>query len=375
MPVYDRRNPFLSKIISRALLNKPGCTRETWHFVLDLQGSDMEYTPGDSVGIIPENDPKKVEKIIQALAAKGTEEIDDGKGQKYTFRDYLLRKANLAHPTKKLFQEIAAVKKDAFEKLLEKENEEALKLYLAQVDVEELVSEQQVQFEPTIFCKLLAPLLPRLYSIASAKSCVGHEVHLTVARARYHIDSKERRGICSHFLCDLANENEASIPLYLQPTRDFCLPQNDATPIIMIGPGTGVAPFRAFMQERISRDAPPRKCWLFFGFLNLKNDFFYEECWYAMVNSGMLSVYVAFSRDQEEKIYVQDRMWQKREEFWQWLTNGAVIYVCGDASRMAKDVDHMLHTIAQSEGKLDEIGARDFVKALRLEKRYIKDVY
>ena len=375
MPAYDRHNPFLSKIISRSRLNNAGCSRETWHFILDLQDSDIEYAPGDSVGIIPENDPKKVEKIIKELAATGDEIVDDGKGQKYTFRDYLRRKANLAHPTRKLFQEIALLKKGALEKLLEKENEEALKKYLTQVDVEELIAEQQVQFEPTLFCKLLAPLLPRLYSIASAKSCVGHQVHLTVARVRYQIDSKERRGICSHFLCDLANENEASVPLYLQPTRDFRLPQNDATPIIMIGPGTGVAPFRSFMQERISRGAPSGKCWLFFGERNRKTDFFYEECWNKMIASGMLQVDVAFSRDQEEKIYVQDRMWQKKEEFWQWLVNGAVIYVCGDASRMAKDVDHTLHKIAQSEGKLDEIGARDFIKALRLEKRYIKDVY
>jgi sulfite reductase (NADPH) flavoprotein alpha-component len=214
-----------------------------------------------------------------------------------------------------------------------------------------------------------------LYSIASSKKYVGDELHLTVARVRYTIDGREKRGICSHFLCDLAAENVPTVPVYLQQTRDFRLPIDDKVPIIMIGPGTGVAPFRAFMQERISKNAHSGKNWLFFGERNRATDFFYEEYWTELVSSGILRLDTAFSRDQQEKVYVQNRMWDAKEEFWKWLQDGAIIYVCGDASHMAKDVDLCLHKIVESEGKLDATGARDYVKVLRHEKRYIRDVY
>jgi sulfite reductase (NADPH) flavoprotein alpha-component len=200
-------------------------------------------------------------------------------------------------------------------------------------------------------------------------------VHLTVARVQYQVSGKERRGVCSHFLCDQMDVENQKVGVYLQSTRDFRLPPSAEIPIIMIGPGTGVAPFRAFMQERMKKCVSYDKNWLFFGERHSKTDFFYEDFWKELVTARVLRLDLAFSRDQEEKIYVQNRMWEKKEDFWKWLENGAVIYVCGNASHMAKDVDAMLHAIVESEGKMPSDKAREFVKKLRHDKRYIRDVY
>jgi sulfite reductase (NADPH) flavoprotein alpha-component len=381
IPAYDRHNPFISKIKERYVLNKPGASRETWHFVLDLKGSHIQYEPGDSIGIIPQNDPIKIEKILSYFGKRDDEEVEDSKGRKTSFSEFITYKTNLAHAPKKLLIELVnyqsdVEKKEKLIKLLEKENESALKEYLASFDLEELLAEYDVTSLPCqLFVKLIQPLLPRLYSIASSPHLCRDEVHLTVARVRYHIHGKERRGVCSHFLCDVTKENEPNVAVYLQPTKDFRLPKNDDVPIIMIGPGTGVAPFRSFMQERYFRKAPVGKSWLFFGERNGKTDYFYEEFWDELVSLGLLQIDTAFSRDQGHKVYVQDRLWEKRAELFRWLQEGSIVYVCGDASKMAKDVDHMLHKIIEHEGKLNQEGAREYMKNLRFEKRYIRDVY
>lgn len=358
--MYDRHNPFLAKIKSRHVLNKEGASRETWHFVLDIHGSHIEYEPGDSIAIFPQNDHTKVMKILSYLDCSGQEMV--GHTDLYNL---LLKKVNLSQPTKKLIQ--------ALNHQVSFESDEAIKHYIENHDVEETLRGKALPYD--VFVEKLSPLLPRFYSIASSRKASPHEIHLTVARVVYHSGGVERRGICSHFLCDQIGLNEPVVPIYLQKTRDFRLPDDDQAPIIMIGPGTGVAPFRAFMQERFSRGAGSLKSWLFFGERHEKTDFFYEEFWRSMEAIHLLKVDTAFSRDQEEKVYVQHKMWQKRKEFWQWLEEGAILYVCGDAGHMAKDVEQMLGAIIQVEGGLSPEATRDYIKSLRSLKRYLRDVY
>lgn len=381
IPTYDRHNPFLSKIKERYVLNKKGSSRQTWHFVLDLKGSQIQYEPGDSIGILPQNDPKKVEKILNYFQASADEIIEDSKGNKILFKDFLTQKTNIAHAPKKLLLELVNYqtdkeKKEKLSKLVEKESENELKEFLTNHDLEEVLAEFDVTELPKKqFTSLVQPLLPRLYSIASSLKLCHDEVHLTVQRVRYHLHGKERKGACSHFLCDVIEVNEPKVGIYLQPTKDFRLPKDVNVPIIMIGPGTGVAPFRAFMQDRLYHKPEGCKSWLFFGERNSETDFFYEEFWGELQSSGLLRIDTAFSRDQEHKIYVQDRLWENREDVFRWLQEGAYLYVCGDASKMAKDVDHTLHKIVETEGKFAPEGAREYMKNLRFEKRYIRDVY
>lgn len=361
---YTRHKPFLSRLTRRYCLNKTPSQRETWHIVLDLQGSGICYVPGDSIAILPKNDDQQIDHILAHIGATGNERVGD---DQVVLRDCLLHKVNIATAQKKLLIGLGS-------HLLGKFNDAEIQEYLAENSVEEIVKNHSpVSYQELL--PLLTPLLPRFYSIASSQAVVGDTVDLAVARVRYTIEEKERRGVCSHFLCDEVKEDETIIPVYLQPTRDFRLPVNDATPIIMIGPGTGVAPFRAFLQERVYRNPTAKNLnWLFFGERNRNNDFFYEDFWQEQLDAERLRLDLAFSRDQSEKIYVQHKMWHSRKEVWDWLENGAVMYVCGDATRMAKDVDAMLQQIIADQGKSHE-EVREYIKQLRQQKRYLRDVY
>lgn len=237
-----------------------------------------------------------------------------------------------------------------------------------------LKENSEVKLNPQELCDCLMPLLPRFYSIASSHLLYPNEVHLTVAPLEYEANHHKRRGVCTHFLCSLAVLNEPMIPIYIQPSHGFQPPEDNSKSMIMIGPGTGVAPFRAFMQERIALNATGGH-WLFFGDRNREFDFFYEDYWLELVEQGKLKLDVAFSRDQDHKIYVQNRMWEHREELFHWLENGAYLYVCGDAHHMAKDVEAMLLKIIEHSGNLNEENAKAYLKKLRVEKRYLRDVY
>jgi sulfite reductase (NADPH) flavoprotein alpha-component len=215
------------------------------------------------------------------------------------------------------------------------------------------------------------PLLPRFYSIASSHKVTPNEIHLTVALVKYEADGNLRHGVATNYLAHIAQMHTPSVPIYLQPNHGFTLPAKHETPIIMIGPGTGVAPFRGFLFERLACQAPGKN-WLFFGECNKAHDFFYENDWIKFNN---LRLTTAFSRDQEHKVYVQHKMLEHARELYEWITSGAYLYVCGDAHRMAKDVEATLHQILQEQGKMDEAGAKAFVKQLRTDKRYLRDVY
>lgn len=378
---YDKSNPFLARIKERYDLCKAGSQKSTFHIVLDLKGSGITYEVGDSIAVQPVNDPDIVQKMLHLLKASPDILIHD----KHTkdllpLQEYLLRKVNLAEVTRKLVAEMAQrqsnpAKKERLEHLVSEGQRELLKEYQNAHEVWDAIAEnEEVLFEAEEFCHMLQPLLPRFYSISSSMKAVGEEVHLLVAEVKYTSNQHQRHGVCTHYLCRRAPLNTPVIPVYIQPSHGFTLPGSNETAILMIGPGTGVAPYRAFMQERQIRQAGGSH-WLFFGEWHRNTEFFYEEEWQELVEAGRLRLDTAFSRDQEHKVYVQHKMLDRGKELFELLEGGAVLYVCGDAHRMAKDVDAALHLIVQVHGGLDEAGAKAYVKKLRADKRYLRDVY
>lgn len=370
--MYSRQNPYISKIVERRALNNPGSNKHTDHIVLDLKGSGLHYQVGDSVGVYPQNDPENVEKTLKSFRFSGDERINDPRTmQERTMRSFLTGDASISNFSRKFLQEIVKRKKHtALEELFEPDKRELLKAYIEEHEVADLILENEASvFTPQEAASLLMPMLPRFYSIASCQEVVGEEVHLTVRDLIYETNNIERRGVCTHFLCTLATF-ETPIPLFVQPSHGFHLPDHLDKPLIMIGPGTGIAPFRAFMQAR-EKACATGKHWLFFGEWTRKNDYYYEEDWKRWADLGILELDLAFSRDQLEKVYVQHKMLAKSEQFFQWLEQGASIYVCGDAHHMAKDVDKVLNEILHRHAKDPE----SYLKRLKEEKRYLRDVY
>lgn len=381
MTVYDKQNPFLASIKERYTLTKLGSQKNTQHLVLDLKGSGLCYEVGDSIGIFPQHDPELVNKTLEALRATGKELVQNKHtGELLPLVDYLTSKGNITDISPKLFREVAlrqsdADKKHELEELRQENNREACKAYLQKHEVWDfLIANEEVSFTPQEVVDLLMPLLPRFYSISSSQRFVGEEVHLTIAPLEYESNGHKRRGVCTHYLCELVDLHEAVVPVFVQSSHGFSLPQDIHAPLIMIGPGTGIAPFRAFMQERIHYQSKG-KHWLFFGEWNRSYDFFYEKDWEEFSQQGHLRLELAFSRDQEHKVYVQHKMQENGEELYDWLEEGAFLYVCGDAQRMAKDVEATLHGIIQEFGRKEAQAAKEYIKHLRQQKRYLRDVY
>lgn len=378
MTTYSKTNPFLATIKERYSLCTPHSQKDTQHVVLCLQGSNINYEVGDSVAICPKNNPITVQRTLEALKATGSEIVKDRDQKEWKLADLLATHVNINEINQKfvtaLCQHLDSTK-NPFDTLLQEENRKHLKEFLLSHSYWQLLKQYpEVTFTPQALVNLLTPLLPRFYSIASAQSVVGNEMHLTVALLKYLIADQERLGVCTNYLCHLAPMQQPIVPLYIHPHRGFTLPNNPDHSIIMIGPGTGVAPFRAFMQERINQRAKGKN-WLFFGEWNRHSNFFYESYWNDLVIKGQLRLDVAFSRDQQHKIYVQHRMLEKGADLFRWLEEGAYLYVCGDAEHMAKDVEAALLAIIQQHGALDLQEARNYLKRLRNEKRYLRDVY
>lgn len=378
---YGKENPFLATMTKRYNLCKNGSEKNVHHVELDLSGSDMTYKVGDSIAIHPTNDPDVVEKTLKALGASGTEMVSDKQGlTTHLLRDYLERKCNLATISRKLVTEIASrqqqrEKQERLLFLLQEDQKEAFKEYQESHEVWDALQEnEEAVFSPQELCHLLMPQLPRFYSIASSMLACPESAHLTVAELVYETNGHTRRGACTHYLSQLVPLNEAVIPVYMHPSKEFTIPVDDKAPMIMIGPGTGIAPFRGFMQERIARGATGQH-WLFFGEWHRQQQFFYEEYWQSLVEAGQLNMVTAFSRDQEHKIYVQHRILEHGQVLFDLLEQGGYFYVCGDAQKMAKDVDAALHQLVQSYGRCEEAAAKDYVKKMKSEKRYLRDVY
>lgn len=380
-PLYNKSHPFLASIIERYNLCAPGSDKDTCHVVLDLKGSGLTYRVGDSIAVYSINDQEVVDKTLMALGATGTEKIiDKNTSQEWLLRDFFIKKANLTDVPRKLITEFLQKqtdpkKQERFTFLMGEGQKDALKEYQASHEIWDALEEnREVLFTPQELCNLLMPLLPRFYSISSSMLAVGDEVHLTVSELKYETNGHQRHGVCTHFLCRLAPLKDKVVPIYLQASHGFTLPEDLSTPIIMVGPGTGVAPFRAFLQERVAQGATGMN-WLIFGERHQAFNYYYEDYWQELVDAGKLRLDTAFSRDQEHKIYVQHRLLEHGAEIFALLEKNAMFYVCGDAHRMAKDVDAALHYIVQKYGPHDEQSAKNYIKQLKAQKRYLRDVY
>ncbi|MGI8431557.1 MAG: sulfite reductase subunit alpha [Chthoniobacterales bacterium] len=373
---YSRKNPFPGRLLVNRRLNLPDSEKDTRHFEISLEGSGLSYEVGDSMAVYPTNDPELVEEFLTALEAKGDEPIPGLKGAPdTTLREALLRQYSITQPTPKFLRAIAerASAAPLLKELLHEDRRHDLDTYLWGLEmIDFLVEHPSVDFTPTEFVALLAKLQPRLYSIASSLKAHPTAVHFIVDVVTYSSHGRKRKGVCSSFLA----ERCADSPALIYPTLSkFRLPEDNDAPIIMVGPGTGVAPFRAFLQERQAIGARG-KTWLFFGAQREQSDFYYREDFAKFMADGVLTkLDTAFSRDQEHKIYVQNRMMGSSGELWQWLEEGAHFYVCGDAKRMAKDVDAALREIVQQQGGKSADEANEYVENLKREKRYKRDVY
>ena len=380
---YSKDRPFPALLLENRLLSKPGSGKETRHFVIDLRGSGLTYKTGDSLGIFPSNRRSEVEEILQLLGATGDELVAPATlrlPEPVPLRDVLTNKLALSKPTRKIIETLAAKASNADEKarlagLLAPESKDVLNSMLEQREFVDLLAEfPSARLTPQEFVDHLRKLMPRLYSIASSGKVYPMDVHLTVAIVRYETNRRQRVGVCSTFLSDRVKVGITPVPVFVSDSH-FGPPEDGARDCIMVGPGTGIAPFRAFLQERVAAGAKGRN-WLFFGDQKRSTDFLYEEEWQEMLAKNQLTrLDTAFSRDQLLKIYVQDRMRENAAELWSWIQGGAHFYVCGDAKRMAKDVDTALHNIVAAQGGMSVDQAADYVKQMKKEKRYQRDVY
>jgi sulfite reductase (NADPH) flavoprotein alpha-component len=379
---YSRSKPFWAEVVSHERLTGPNSSKDTRHFVLNLHGSGLSYVPGDSLGVFGCNSPSLVQELIRLTGFDSESPIRDTTGgftvlREALTRDFIINRANrkimaaleVRIPQGEQRNRLAALISDS----------EAISQYIETRDFVDVFRDfPEARFEtPQDLLAQLTPVTPRLYSIASSLALHPDEVHLCVAIVRYDTHGRPKKGLTSGFLADHADAFLKSVPVYVQPSRTFRLPRNPDTDIIMVGPGTGIAPFRAFVEQRVAEGAKGRN-WLFFGEQHQASDFLYGEEWLRYREKGRLHhLDLAFSRDQEHKIYVQHRMQERAKELWEWLQRGAYLYVCGDARRMAKDVHETLIGIAKEQGSLSPEAAADYVNVtlMKTEKRYLRDVY
>ncbi len=372
---YSRKHPFPAALNERILLNGQGSAKETIHLEFDLEGSGLTYEAGDALAVIPHNAEDVVEDFLT------TTKLDPENPVVVKDEDFTLREAltsqlditSLSLPVIKRYNEIA---KDAkLDELLDPANKTDLQEYLYGREIIDLLHEFPAkEITADALVSILRKLPPRLYSIASSPKAHPGEVHLTVGVVRYDAHGRERKGVCSTYLADRIVEGEKA-EVFVTPNKHFKLPADNDVPVIMVGPGTGIAPFRAFIEERKAIGAQGKN-WLFFGDQHYLTDFLYQTEWQDYLADGILTrLDVAFSRDQKQKVYVQDRMRENSRGFYAWLEQGASFYVCGDASRMATDVDMALHEIIAKEGGLSQEAATEYVKQLKKDKRYLRDVY
>ncbi len=374
---YSRKNPFPATLTVNRPLTLEGSEKETRHFEISLENSGLAYEVGDSLGVFPSNDPKLVDAILKALEFSGDEPVPNPSGETVPIRQALTRDFIITSPSKQLLQAIAERDPSAvfLKDLLDPNVKSDLDMWLWGRDVLDPLEEFPVaRFTPEEFVGVLRKLQPRLYSIASSQKVVGEAVHLTIACVRFHAHNRERAGVASVYLAERAAE-PGSVPVFVHTAKHFRVPENPATDMIMVGPGTGIAPFRAMLQERKATGATGRN-WLFFGEQRSKSDFFYRDEFEGYQSEGVLTRFdTAFSRDQDFKIYVQHRILENAQEIYEWFENGAYFYICGDASRMAKDVDVALHEAVEKAGGKTPEEAAEYITALKKDKRYRKDVY
>lgn len=364
--LYHKNSPCLCILQEREQIGGNESTSKTFHLSLNIENTQLHFHPGDSLGVLPENDPFFVSQLLLLLHTSENSLVYDPRSQKQmSAHHYLSACVNFSRISSALIHflesKIGLPLPDSFT---------AGKDLLDLLESLALPSLSLAEIQP-----FLAPLLPRFYSISSCLQTHPKQVDLLVALASYNHPTKGLQyGVASHFLCHLAKIGHTSIPVYVQPTKHFTIPSNPSHSLLMIGPGTGVAPYRAFLQRRIAQQASGSH-WLIFGGRHQDTDFLYKDFWQTAQEKGILKLSTAFSRDQEEKIYVQHRLLEEASTVWKWLESGCFVYVCGDASRMAKDVEAALLQIIHTHQGLGETEAKQYIKKLRSEGRYVADVY
>jgi len=368
---HDRKRPFAAPILEKIQLNGRGSQKETWHLELSLEGSGLTYEPGDSLGIFPKNSEKLVEEVLAAAKLNGDKVLIFNE-KEAPLRE-ILREVELSVLTRDLLDKFADATKNISLKTLPNDPA-ALKRFFWGRNVADLLREFPATISEEILLGFLRKMPPRLYSIASSLAAHPDEAHLTVAAVRYDFDGRPHQGVASTFLADRVLTSE-SVPVFIEHNEYFKLPMDDSADIIMVGPGTGVAPFRAFVEERSERGSSGKN-WLFFGNPHFETDFLYQTEWLNHLKRGTLDrLDVAFSRDQEQKIYVQHRLLERSRLIFERLENGAFFYVCGDKDRMAHDVQNAVLQIIEKESGRDAAFAAEYLRGLKKQRRYLEDVY
>ena len=369
---YTKEAPLTASLAVNQKITGRDSEKDVRHIEIDLGDSGLCYQPGDALGVWYQNDSDLVKELVELLWLKGDEPVTV-EGKTLSLAEALQWHFELTVNTGNIVENYATLTRS--ETLLPLVGDKAqLQHYAATTPIVDMVRFSPAQLDAQALVDLLRPLTPRLYSIASSQAEVESEVHVTVGVVRYEIEGRARAGGASSFLADRVEE-EGEVRVFIEHNDNFRLPSNPQTPVIMIGPGTGIAPFRAFMQQRAA-DGAEGKNWLFFGNPHFTEDFLYQVEWQRYVKEGVLSrIDLAWSRDQKEKVYVQDKLRQQGAELWRWINDGAHIYVCGDANRMAKDVEQALLEVIAEFGGMDIEAADEFLSELRIERRYQRDVY
>lgn len=373
---HTRDNPYMSPLKEKRPLTHPSSSKLTIHLDFAVEDSAIAYEAGDACGVLPQNSPELVDAVLQALPFTGEEQVEIPKLGNVVLREALLRHLVITRLSRKMLSDYAALGECAqLTALLAPEQQAEMEQYLHGRDLLDLLQQCPGVLQlPQQLTKLLPRLTPRLYSISSSPAAHPACIHTTVSVVRYQSHNRNRGGVCSTLFADRVEVGER-LPIYIQPNKKFRLPQDFSTPIIMVGPGTGIAPFRGFLHERRATGATGRN-WLFFGERSAATDFLYrEELEEMRQNSHLARLDTAFSRDQEQKIYVQDLMMRNAPQVWSWLQEGAYLYICGDGARMAKDVDRTLHQIVETQGNMPAEAAEEYVQTLKDSHRYQRDVY
>lgn len=373
---YTRANPFPARVAVNRSLCGEGSEKDTRHFEIDLKGWGLNYEVGDSMTVWPTNDPALVDEIVAKISAKGDEAVKGPAGGK-PLREVLFRDCRITQTTPKFLKAIserAVNGAPLLTELLKPERKLDLEKYLWGMEVIDfLIEHPSIKWTPQEFVDTLAKLLPRMYSISSSLKAHPDQVHFTIDVVHYESRGRKRKGVCSTFLSE--RSKDTPVPVFPNASK-FRLPEDGNTPIMMVGPGTGIAPFRAFLQERKATGARGKN-WLFFGSQHKHCNYFYEDEFEKMKSDGFLTrLDCAWSRDSVEKSYVQHKMLNSPDEIWKWIdSDGAHFFVCGDARRMAKDVDAALRKIIQEKGGKTEEQTNEYVEKLKADKRYKRDVY
>lgn len=373
---YGKKNPFPSEALATLILNGEGSAKETLHLELALASSGLHYEPGDALAVLPVNAPDSIKALLQAAKLTGNEKIEVKSVGTKLLADALREDFDITALSRAVLTKLSEAADSAtLRELLGEDAKQRLKDYNDGREIVDAITD----FAPkgltaAALSGIFRKLPPRLYSIASSPLAHPDEVHLTVAAVRYQTHGRSRKGVCSTYLADLVKSGD-QVPVFVQPNKNFRLPADGSTSVIMVGPGTGVAPFRAFVEHRAALGSPGKN-WLFFGDQHYTYDFLYQLEWQEHLKNGALTrLDVAFSRDQPEKIYVQDRMLVHAQELYEWLEEGAHFYVCGDANRMAHDVNEALISIIENQAAISREAAEAYVEALKKSKRYQRDVY